>query len=45
MSVNEATAAIPIALLPDLLRRLNRAAEANAAVARYAGADAERFAS
>lgn len=40
----EATAAIPVALLDSLLERLKRAAEANATVARYAGADAARFA-
>ncbi len=42
--VTEATAAIPVALVDMLVERLARAAEANAAVARYAGADAARFA-
>jgi uncharacterized protein (DUF169 family) len=42
--VTEATAAIPVALLDDVIERLMRAAEANATVARYAGVDAARFA-
>ena len=37
-------AAIPVALLDDVIERLMRAAEANATVARYAGVDAARFA-
>lgn len=44
MPPTEATAAIPISRLDDLLVSLDRVAEANAAVARYAGADAARFA-
>src|SRR4051794_21690386 len=40
MPVTEATAAIPAALLDTLVERLTRAAEVNATVARYAGADA-----
>jgi uncharacterized protein (DUF169 family) len=39
----EATAAIPVGVLDALLERLTRAAEVNATVARYAGADATRF--
>jgi uncharacterized protein (DUF169 family) len=45
MPATEATAAIPEALLDPLVERLTRAATANATVARYAGADAARFAS
>lgn len=41
--VTEATAAIPVALLDDLIERLERVAAANATVARYAGVDAARF--
>jgi uncharacterized protein (DUF169 family) len=41
--VTEATAAIPVALLDDVIERLTRAAAANAIVARYAGTDAIRF--
>lgn len=41
--VTEATAAIPIAVLDELIEGLTRAAQANATVARYAGADAARF--
>jgi uncharacterized protein (DUF169 family) len=44
MPATEATAAIPVALLDTVIERLERAAEANATVARYAGADAARFA-
>jgi uncharacterized protein (DUF169 family) len=44
MPVTEATAAVPTELLDPLLERLARAAEANVAVARYAGVDAARFA-
>jgi uncharacterized protein (DUF169 family) len=40
----EATAAIPVSVLDSLLERLERAAAVNATVARYAGADAVRFA-
>lgn len=43
MPATEATAAIPVALLDALIERLLRVAEANATVARYAGADAVRF--
>ncbi len=42
MPTTEATAAIPITVLDDLVERLTVAAEANRAVARYA--DASRFA-
>jgi uncharacterized protein (DUF169 family) len=45
MPLTEATAAIPVALLDAVVERLGRAAEVNATVARYAGADAARFAS
>jgi uncharacterized protein (DUF169 family) len=41
--VTEATVAIPVALLDDVIERLGRVADANAAVARYAGIDATRF--
>jgi uncharacterized protein (DUF169 family) len=44
MSATEATAAIAVNALDDLLEVLHSTATANAAVARYAGADAERFA-
>jgi len=43
MPATEATAAIPIDQLDALVDRLARAADANAAVARYAGTDAARF--
>ena len=43
MSVTEATAAIPVVLLDELLESLAGASQANATVARYAGADAVRF--
>ncbi|HTL86514.1 MAG TPA: DUF169 domain-containing protein [Acidimicrobiia bacterium] len=43
MPATEATAAIPVAVLDSLIERLTRAANANATVARYAGADAARF--
>ena len=43
MPATEATAAIPVTLLDPLIERLEIAAQANATVARYAGADATRF--
>ena len=43
MPATEATAAIPVAVLDALITSLIRVAEANATVARYAGADAVRF--
>ena len=43
MSTTEATAAIPVAVLDDLVDRLTATVGANRAVARYAGADASRF--
>jgi uncharacterized protein (DUF169 family) len=43
MPATEATAAIPMPFLDRLITALTRAAEANATVARYAGADAARF--
>ena len=43
MPATEATAAIPVAVLDELITRLTHVAEANATVARYAGADATRF--
>ena len=44
MPTTEATAAIPATVLDDLLERLTATVEANRAVARYARADATRFA-
>ena len=44
MPPTEATAAMPISELQTVLARLERAASANVIVARYAGADAQRFA-
>jgi uncharacterized protein (DUF169 family) len=43
MSVHEMTCAIPAARVADLLDTLRRNAEADSAVARYAGDDARRF--
>jgi uncharacterized protein (DUF169 family) len=43
MPLTEATAAIPVDRLDEVIERLTVAAEANVTVARYAGADAARF--
>jgi len=43
MPATESTAAIPMSLVDPLIARLTTAAEANSAVARYAGTDAARF--
>lgn len=44
MSNNEVTCALPPSVLPDLIRRLLAAKEADTKVAAYAAADAQRFA-